>query len=77
MLSKRSGVVLSPDEAEGLAQSCDHPTAATIRIIRHREFHAHLSAAPEARNISDYQLASLVTEEETTQHISRVGCGGK
>jgi uncharacterized protein (UPF0332 family) len=35
------------------------------------ELHAHLRAASEARNISDYQLASRVTEEETTQHISR------
>ena len=35
------------------------------------EFHAHLRAASEARNISDYQLASHVTEEETTRHISR------
>src|ERR1039457_4331804 len=35
------------------------------------EFHAHLRAACEARNISDYQLASHVTEEETIQHISR------
>ena len=35
------------------------------------EFHAHLRAAAEARNISDYQLASHVTEEETSQHISR------
>jgi uncharacterized protein (UPF0332 family) len=35
------------------------------------EFHAHLRAASEARNISDYQLASHLTEEETTQHISR------
>ena len=35
------------------------------------EFHAHLRAASEARNISDYQLASHVTEEETNQHISR------
>lgn len=35
------------------------------------EFHAHLRAASEARNISDYQLASHVTDEETTQHISR------
>ena len=34
------------------------------------EFHAHLRAASEARNISDYQLASHVTEEETAQHIS-------
>lgn len=37
------------------------------------EFHAHLRAASEARNISDYQLASHLTEEETTQHISRRG----
>jgi len=37
------------------------------------EFHAHLRAASEARNISDYQLASHVTEEETIQHISRAG----
>lgn len=36
-----------------------------------REFHVHLRAASEARDISDYQLASHVTEEETTQHISR------
>ena len=35
------------------------------------EFHAHLRAASEARNISDYQLASHLTEDETTQHISR------
>jgi len=35
------------------------------------EFHAHLRAASEARNISDYQLASHLTEEEATQHISR------
>jgi uncharacterized protein (UPF0332 family) len=35
------------------------------------EFHAHLRAASEARNISDYQVASHVTEEETAQHISR------
>jgi uncharacterized protein (UPF0332 family) len=35
------------------------------------EFHANLRAASEARNISDYQLASYVTEEETNQHIFR------
>ena len=35
------------------------------------EFHAHLRAASEARNISDYQLVSHVTEEETARHISR------
>ena len=35
------------------------------------EFHAHFRAASEARNISDYQLGSHVTAEETTQHISR------
>ena len=34
------------------------------------DFHAHLRAASEARNISDYQLASHVTEGATTQHIS-------
>ena len=34
------------------------------------ELHAHLRAASEARNISDYQLASHVTEEETIRHIS-------
>jgi uncharacterized protein (UPF0332 family) len=35
------------------------------------EFHAHLRAASEARNISDYQLVSHLTEEEAAQHISR------
>jgi uncharacterized protein (UPF0332 family) len=35
------------------------------------QFHAHLRAASEARNISDYQLASHVTEEDTVRHISR------
>jgi uncharacterized protein (UPF0332 family) len=35
------------------------------------EFHAHFRAASEARHISDYQVASHVTEEETTEHISR------
>jgi uncharacterized protein (UPF0332 family) len=35
------------------------------------EFHAHLRAASEAKNISDYQLTSHLTVEETTQHISR------
>ena len=35
------------------------------------EFHAHLRAASEARNISDYQLASHLTEEDTAQYISR------
>ena len=34
------------------------------------EFHAHLRTASEARKISDYQLASHVTEEETAQRIS-------
>jgi uncharacterized protein (UPF0332 family) len=35
------------------------------------EFHAHLKAAFEARNVSDYEPTSHMTEEETTQHISR------
>jgi uncharacterized protein (UPF0332 family) len=35
------------------------------------EFHAQLRAASEARNISDYQLASQVTEEEANRQISR------
>jgi len=35
------------------------------------EFHAHLREAAEARNISDYQVGSLLTEEATAQHISR------
>ena len=35
------------------------------------EFHVHLRAASEARNTSDYQLASHVTEEDTARHISR------
>jgi uncharacterized protein (UPF0332 family) len=35
------------------------------------EFHAHLRAASEARNISDYQVASNLTDEEVTLHISR------
>jgi len=35
------------------------------------EFHAHLREAAEARNISDYQVGSYLTEEATAQHISR------
>jgi uncharacterized protein (UPF0332 family) len=35
------------------------------------EFHAHLREAAEARNISDYQTVSHITEETALQHISR------
>ena len=34
------------------------------------EFHAYLIEAFEARNISDYKVASLMREEETTRHIA-------
>ena len=35
------------------------------------EFHSHLIVAFEARITADYESASLMTEEETTLHISR------
>ena len=35
------------------------------------DFHAHFREAAEARNISDYQAVSHVTEEAALQHISR------
>jgi uncharacterized protein (UPF0332 family) len=35
------------------------------------EFHAHFREAAEARNVSDYQVVSHITEEVTLQHISR------
>ena len=34
------------------------------------EFHAHLRIASAARIIADYESASLITESETTKHIS-------
>jgi uncharacterized protein (UPF0332 family) len=34
------------------------------------EFHSHLRAASEARNMSDYQIASHLTAEEVEGHIS-------
>ena len=34
------------------------------------EYHRYLLDAQEARNISDYQVVSRLTEEETVQHIT-------
>jgi uncharacterized protein (UPF0332 family) len=34
-------------------------------------FHAHLREAADARNVSDYQVLSHITEETALQHISR------
>jgi uncharacterized protein (UPF0332 family) len=35
------------------------------------DFHAHLREAADARNVSDYQVLSHITEETALQHISR------
>ena len=35
------------------------------------EFHGHFREAAEARNVSDYQVVSHITEAVTLQHISR------
>jgi uncharacterized protein (UPF0332 family) len=37
------------------------------------EFHRYLIDAQEARNTSDYQVVSHLTEEETLQHIAHAG----
>ena len=35
------------------------------------EFHAYLREASEARNIADYQVESDLTQESTSDHLSR------